>query len=413
MELSTGPDTDGLTTHRTSTRTGMIADRPLLTDEMLQRFQQRSPEYDRENRFFSEDFEELRDAGYLTMAVPRELGGRGYTMAEVCREQRRLGYYAPSDALAINMHIYWTGVAADLWRRGDRSLEWLLQEAANGAVFAAGHAEAGNDVPLLLSTTRAERVDGGYRFYGHKMFGSLTPVWTMLGLHGLDTSDPAAPKVVHAFMPRDTEGYSVKETWDVMGMRATKSDDTVLDGAFVPDRYIARVVPAGAAGLDAFVLSTFAWALLGFGNIYFGMAQRARDLIVESVRKKTSMALSRPMAYHAGVQHGIAEIVLDLESIEPHLDRVAQDWSAGVDHGVAWVIKIVAAKYHAVEGAWRVVDRAFDLAGGLGIFRKAPFEQLLRDARLGRIHPANSMLTHELCAKLTLGISPDETPRWG
>jgi len=36
-----------------------------------------------------------------------------------------------------------------------------------------------------------------------------------------------------------------------------------------------------------------------------------------------------------------------------------------------------------------------------------------RDARLGRIHPANSMLTHELAAKLTLGINPDETPRWG
>jgi alkylation response protein AidB-like acyl-CoA dehydrogenase len=52
-------------------------------------------------------------------------------------------------------------------------------------------------------------------------------------------------------------------------------------------------------------------------------------------------------------------------------------------------------------------------AGGFGIFRKGPFEQLFRDARLGRIHPANSMLTHELCAKLTLGIDPDEQPRWG
>ena len=37
----------------------------------------------------------------------------------------------------------------------------------------------------------AERVDGGYRFTGHKSFGSLTPVWTRLGLHGMDTSDPS------------------------------------------------------------------------------------------------------------------------------------------------------------------------------------------------------------------------------
>ena len=385
----------------------------VLTPAMLQRFQQRAPQYDRENRFFDEDFEELRAAGYLTIAVPRELGGRGFTLADVCREQRRLGYHAPATALAVNMHLYWTGLVADLWRAGDRSLEWILTEAAKGAVFAAGHAESGNDIPVLLSTTKAEKVAGGYRFTGHKSFGSLSPVWTYLGVHGMDTSDPAAPKIVHAFMPRDTPGYAIRETWDVLGMRATRSDDTILDGAFVPDRYIARVVPAGAGGLDAFVLGVFAWALMGFGNIYCGLARRALDLTVETVKKKGSLGLSRSMAYHAEVQHGVAEMVLELERIEPQLNEVARDYAAGLPLGAGWVIKLVAAKHNAVEGAWRVVDRALDLAGGFGIFRQGPFEQLFRDARLGRIHPANSALTHELCAKLTLGINPDETPRWG
>jgi alkylation response protein AidB-like acyl-CoA dehydrogenase len=385
----------------------------ILSEELLARCRERAPMYDRENRFFDEDFAELRDAGYLTIAVPRELGGLGYTLADVCRQQRRLAYHAPSTALALNMHLYWTGLVADVWRGGDRSIEWLLREAKNGAVFAAGHAERGNDIPVLLSTTRAERVEGGYRFTGHKAFGSLTPVWTYLGIHGLDTSDPQHPKVVHAFMPRDTPGYTIEKTWDTLGMRATRSDDTVLDGVFVPDRQIARVVPAGAAGVDQFVLGVFAWALMGFGNIYYAMARRAVDLIVESVKTKTSLGLSRSMAYHPEVQHGIAEMVVELESIGPHLDQVAREWSEGVDHGAGWIVKIVAAKYHAVEGAWRVIDRAFDLAGGFGIFRRGPFEQLFRDARLGRIHPANSMLTHELVGKLTLGINPDEQPRWG
>jgi alkylation response protein AidB-like acyl-CoA dehydrogenase len=384
-----------------------------LSDEMLKRFQQRAPGYDRENRFFFEDFEELRDAGYLRMCVPQELGGLGYTMAEAMREQRRLGYHAAPTALAINMHLYWTGLVADLWRAGDQSLEWLLREAAEGAVFAAGHAESGNDIPVLLSTTKAERVEGGYRFTGRKSFGSLTPVWSYLGIHGMDMSDPAAPKIVHAFMPRDSSGYSVKETWDTLGMRATRSDDTVLDGAFVPDRYIARVVPAGAAGLDAFVLGVFAWALVGFGNVYSGMARRALDLAVDLVKQRTSLGVSRSMAYHAGMQHAIGEMVLEIEGIDPHLESVAQEWSDGVQYGAAWVIKVVAAKHHAVESAWKIVDRSLDVAGGFGIFRKGPFEQLFRDARLGRLHPANSMLSHELAAKLTLGISPDETPRWG
>ena len=390
-----------------------MTEQSVLSEAILARCGERAATYDRDNRFFSEDFEELREARYLLLAVPKELGGFGMSLARVSQEQRRLAYHAPATALGVNMHLYWTGVAADLWRAGDKSLEWLLTEAAAGEVFAAGHAESGNDMPLLLSTTKAERVDGGYRFTGRKSFGSLTPVWTSLGIHGMDSSDPAAPKIVHAFMPRDTKGYSIKETWDVLGMRATRSDDTVLEGAFVPDKYIARVVPAGAAGIDHFVLGIFAWALLVFGNIYYSLAQRALDWTIDNIKKKTSLALSRSMAYHAEVQHAVAEMVIEMESIGPHLDKVAQDWSDGVDYGHGWGAKIVAAKYRAVEGAWKVVDTAMELAGGFGIFKVAGLERLFRDARLGRIHPANTFLTHEFVAKTALGINPDEQPRWG
>lgn len=386
---------------------------PFLPDDVLSQCASRAAEYDRDARFFTEDFAALREAGYMTMAVPQELGGAGLTLAEAVREQRRLGYHAAPTALAMNMHLYWVGIAADLWRHGDTSLEWLLKAAMEGGVFAAGHAESGNDIPVLLSTTKAERVPGGYRFTGRKSFGSLSPVWTHLGIHGMDTSDPNAPKVVHAFMPRDTQGYRIEETWDVLGMRATRSEDTILEGAFVPDRYIARVVAPGAAGVDLFVLGIFAWALLGFGNIYYGLARRALDMSLEAVKTRRSIALSRPMAYHPEVQHRVAQMGVELESIEPHLERIAEDWSNGVDHQAMWPAKIVAAKYRAVEGAWRVVDLALELSGGFGIFRRSGLERIFRDARLGRFHPANSMLTHELVGKSLLGISPDETPRWG
>jgi alkylation response protein AidB-like acyl-CoA dehydrogenase len=385
----------------------------VLNEDMLARFAARAADYDKENRFFAEDFEELRAAKYLLLPVPTDFGGSGLTLAEVCREQRRLAYHAPATALAVNMHLYWLGVAADLWRSGDASLEWILREAAAGEIFAAGHAESGNDIPVLLSTSKAERIEGGYRFTGRKHFGSLTPVWTRFGLHAMDTSDPSQPRVVHAFMPRNTAGYTIKETWDVLGMRATRSDDTVLENAFVPDRYIARIVPAGGAGIDPFILGVFAWALMGFGNIYYGLAKRALDQSVASAKTKGSLALSRPMKCHPEVQHAIAEMVIELESIGPHLEKVAEDWSNGVDYGAQWPSKIFAAKYRAVEGSWRVVDLGLDITGGTGIFRSAGYERLIRDARLGRIHPANSFLTHEVVGKTALGISLDEQPRWG
>ena len=382
-----------------------------LSDDMLARFHDRAPAYDRENRFFDEDFEELRQAGYFKINVPQDLGGDGLSLAQVVQEQRRLAYYAPATALAVNMHLYWVGVAADMRRFGDTSCEWMLREAADGEVFAAGHAETGNDLPVLLSTSKAEKVDGGYRISGHKMFSSLSPVWTRLGVHAMDTSDPSAPKTVHAFVPRGTPGYTVKETWDTLGMRPTRSDDTILDGVFVPDRYIGHVVQAGA--IDPFVGAVFANALLNFGGIYFAIAERARDLAITSARKRTSLGLSRSMAYHPEIQHLFSEMQLIIEAISPQLERISQDWTNGVDHGAAWPMKIVATKYNCVEGAKKVVDLALTSSGGAGMFKVSELERLYRDVRAGGFHPANTMLTHEIVGKTTLGIGLDEMPRWG
>jgi alkylation response protein AidB-like acyl-CoA dehydrogenase len=387
--------------------------RPVLTDDLIVRFGERAATYDRENRFFQEDFDELREAGYLKLAVPREFGGEGMSLAEICQQQFRLAYRAPASALATNMHFYWTGLAADLYRSGDTSLQWMLEEAARGEVFAAGHGESGNDLPILYSTAKAERVDGGYRFYGRKIFGSLTPVWTRLGIHAMDRSDPGNPKVVHAFLPRNAEGYRIEETWDTLGMRATRSDDTVLEGAFVPDRYIARVLPPDFAGADLFVLSIFGWAEPTFGSIYLGLARRALDLTLQSVKKKTSIAgLTRSMAYHPEVQHSVAEMVLLLDGAQSHVERIAQEWSDGVNHGPWWPAKLVSAKYHAVEAAKRVVDLALDVSGGTGMFKRSELERLYRDVRAGGFHPANAHLVHEIVGKTALGVL-GEQPRWG
>src|ERR1700752_4691494 len=89
------------------TRAGFRPVQPILTEEKLARFAARAAAYDRENRFFQEDFDELRAAKYLLLPVPVKVGGEGMTLAEVCPEQRRLACCAPATALALNMHFYW------------------------------------------------------------------------------------------------------------------------------------------------------------------------------------------------------------------------------------------------------------------------------------------------------------------
>ena len=387
-----------------------------LTEEMLLRFQERAPGYDQQNRFFTEDFEELRASGYLNMAIPRELGGLGMTLAEVSREQRRLGYYAPADALAVNMHLYWTGLAADLWRAGDKSLDGYCGRRRRPApCWPRGTPSRGTTFPCSCSTTRAEYVEGGYRFYGRKRFGSLTPVWTLLGIHGIDTSDPAHPMIVHGFLPRDGEGFKVVETWDTLGMpghperrhraRRVRSCPTgTSPGAFRRRRggrgcvrpgrlrvgtdrlweHLLRAGPPGAGSHGGHgEAEEVHWPLPPDGLPRGGAARRGRDGARDGGDRATPGCRCAGVVRWRGPRAGLGR----------------QDRRGEVPRGGG----VVAGRgSHALE-----------LAGGFGIFRQGPFERLFRDARLGRIHPANSMLTHELAAKLTLGINPDEAPRWG
>jgi alkylation response protein AidB-like acyl-CoA dehydrogenase len=384
----------------------------LLTAEMLARFDERAPQYDRENRFCTEDFEELKASGYLSCALPVEYGGAGLGLHGYTQLARRLGYVAPATALAVNMHVYWTGLAADLLKAGDDSCRFILERAADGAIFAAIHGEAGNDMPLLLSSTSATRAPGCWEISGHKIFGSLTPVWDYGGFHAMDASDPEHPQIVHGFLPRETPGIQIVETWDTLGMRATQSQDTVLDKAFCPDELCPVVCPAGFAGAGPFHVGIFAWALTGFAAVYHGAGRRAMDLTLAKMPTRTSVALRRSMAHHPEVQHHVAKMRMAHDAAEALLDRTAADWEAGVQHE-DWPVRLVATRQVVINAAYDIVDRAMDLSGGAGAFRANRLEQLFRDIRMGRFHPGNRLLAPELIGKLCLGVDPDDPQRWG
>jgi alkylation response protein AidB-like acyl-CoA dehydrogenase len=384
---------------------------PELPTDMLERFRLRAGDHDRTNTYFHDDLQELRDAGYLAAAVPTELDGWGLDLAQLARSQRRLARYAPATALALSMHSYWIGMANELQLWGDHSLRWIQEAAADGEVFAAGHAEAGNDIPVLLSTCQAEKVDGGYRLTGRKQFGSNGPAWSWLGAHAIDVDAPGGPQIVHAFVSRSSPGVSIVETWDTLGMRATQSHDTVLDGVFVPDARIGRVVPAGD-GTDLFIIAMAMWPLSLIAAVYLGIAERALELAVEGAHHKKSIAIERgALAYNPMIQHQVAEMYLELDAANATFERFIDEWVAGVDHGEGWVPRVYAMKWRAVEAAKHVVDKALDVAGGGAMFRGNELERLYRDVRAGGFHPGNDALAHELVGKAVLGILTEQ-PRW-
>ncbi|KQP01716.1 acyl-CoA dehydrogenase [Leifsonia sp. Leaf264] len=380
------------------------SDSPLLDDALLERIRARAAGYDRDNAFFTEDFDELVAIGYLRALVPVEFGGLGLTLEQVALEQVRLGSAAPATALAVNMHLVWTGVAKVLHDRGDSSLDFLLSEAGAGEVFGFGISEAGNDLVLFGSTTdAAPEPDGGYTFTGTKVFTSLSPAWTRLGTMGLDTTSPDAPKIVYGFVDRADPGVTRKDDWDTLGMRASQSQSTVLAGAHSPaDRIIRRLDPG--PNPDPLVFAIFSNFEILLAAVYTGVGQRALELAVAAAHRRTSLkADGRSYAQDPDIRWRIADAAIAQDGIRPQLVALARDVDEQVDHGAQWFPKLVGLKIRATENARHVVDQAVRVSGGSSYFAGSELGRLYRDVLAGIFHPSDAESAHSTVANAWLG----------
>ncbi|CAN7381783.1 acyl-CoA dehydrogenase family protein [Arthrobacter sp. LjRoot14] len=382
----------------------------ILTEPLLDRIRGRAARYDRENRFFTEDLEELAAAGYLKIFVPAADGGLGLGLAAAAQLQRRLATAAPATALAINMHLVWTGVAHVLAARGDSSLDFVLREASQGEIFAFGNSEAGNDSVLFDSRTRATpHPDGSYSFTGRKIFTSLSPAWTRLGIFGKDASArDGEGELVHGFLSRESDGYDILEDWDTLGMRASQSNTTVLDGALVPADRIFRKLPMGP-NADPLIFAIFACFETLLAAVYTGLGERALALGVEAVKRRTSFKNDgRTYAQDPDIRWKVAEAAMAMDALYPQLAELSRDVDGLVDHGSQWFPRLVGLKVRATETARTVVDLAIRVSGGSSYFRGSELERLYRDVLAGMFHPSDDESAHNTVANAWLG--PLATP---
>ena len=376
----------------------------LLHDDLLERIRTRASGYDRDNAFFDDDLAELADAGYLRGLVPEDFGGLGWSLADAVRGQLRLAGAAPATALAVNMHLVWTGVAKVLRDRGDDSLEFVMREAGDGEVFGFGISEAGNDLMLFGSRSTAEpQADGGYRYTGRKIFTSLSPAWTRLGTMGLDTESADAPKLVYGFIDREDPDVRTLDDWDTMGMRASQSRTTVLDGAYAAsDRIVRRLEPGPNS--DPFIFAIFANFELLLSSVYAGIGARALDLAVAAARRRTSMKNDgRPLSQDPDIRWRVADAAIAQDALLPQLVALARDVDDQVDHGPLWYPKLSGMKVRATETAKQVVDQAVRVGGGSTYFAGSELGRLYRDVLAGIFHPSDDESAHSTVANAWLG----------
>ncbi|PQZ93921.1 acyl-CoA dehydrogenase [Arthrobacter sp. MYb227] len=375
----------------------------VLTTELLERIRSRAAAYDEENIFCTEDFEELKAAGYLRAMLPVQRGGFGWGLEQLTAAQRLLGSHAPATALAVNMHHVWVGVATLLAARGDTRLNMVLDWVQAGEVMAFGVSESGNDEVLFDSTTTAVPAgDGSYAFTGVKIFTSLSPVWTKLGVFGKDTSG-TQDRLVHGFLDRESEGIEIPNNWNTLGMRATQSNTTILKDARVPAEQIHSFLPVGP-NADLLVFGIFASFLSLTASVYVGVAERGMQLAAANpARRKSLKHDGRSYDQDPDIRAQVAGAGMKVLQLDAMLRITTRDLDELVDHGASLFPRLVTLRTQAGDTARECIDIAARVSGGGQYFRGSELERLYRDVLASLYHPSNAESARSTVANWLLG----------
>ena len=355
---------------------------------------ERAEEHDREGSFPHEGIGHVHEAGLLTATVAPQYGGPGGGLAEVVEILRVLGSADPSVALVTAMTLFTHAAQGAAVRSGrtnwpERHYRRLLEDAAAGPTLVNSlrvEPELGTPARGGLPATVARRdpETGDWLLTGHKIFstGAVGLRWLAVWARTDESSPRVGSFLVRAEEPGRAPGLRIEPTWDHLGLRASRSDDVLLEDVRVPGDATSGLVDPGTpdprrdAGLVA-------WNNLGLAALYLGVAQAARDWLVGFLNERTPTALGRPLATVPRFQTEVGEIEARLVTAADLLGALALRFDAGDAEAARHT---PAAKLVATRAAIDAVQRAVALIGNNALTRHNPLERHLRDVLCARVH---------------------------
>lgn len=360
-----------------------------LKEELLLKFRERAPKYDKENTFSYEDYEDLKKAGYLSAQVPKEYGGAGLSLKEIAHEQTRLAMYAPGTALGINMHQIIVGLANYMVRKGNDKGFQILKDAAAGKLLSFGISEPANDRVLFGSITdAAKQEDGSYIFNGPKVFISMSGEADKFVIYGNDSADEENPKSVFAYVDNNEDTVIIDRNWDTLGMRATQSYNLELkDLKASKDEILTVINPMEVS--DPVLLGIFANFEILLAATYHGIGKRALEVGIKTVKKRKSIANNTTYSNDPLIRERVAKAALMLNTIQPQIDRIADDFINDVDYGKWLLPSLSAIKNYATETSYKVVEEMVRASGGSSYSNNKELSRLYRDVLAGLFQPSD------------------------
>lgn len=347
--------------------------------------------HDAEGTFVIESLEVLRAAGLLAIAVPTELGGAGATIRQVAAVQRALAHHCGSTALATSMHQHVVAFTGWRHRRGLPGAEATLRRVAEEGIVLVSTGGADFTHPRGSAT----KVDGGYRVSGRKVFASQSSHGTVLSTMFAFDDPEQGLRVLNMAVPVASEGVTVLDNWDTLGMRGTASNDIVLEDVFVPDERVLANRPHGVVDPPLQVILSIAIPIIS--AVYLGVAESAFDAARAAVASRADDPIVQRQVGLMATRLRVAAWALD-----GALDAVGDDPEPSMET----VAAVMAAKREIALAGVEVCDIAMEVAGGAAFFKGSVIERAYRDIRAAKFHPLTPELSLLQAGQLALEAFP-------
>ena len=333
----------------------------------------------------------LFELGLMSIEIAEEMGGAGGSFFDAVLAIEAISTVDPAVAVLVDVHNTLVVNALRRWGSEAQRQRWL-PKLATGTVGAYALSEAGSGSDAFALQTRAEKIPGGFRLNGRKLWISNAREAGLFVVFA--TLDPAAGyRGITAFMvEKDTAGFTVGRKEDKLGIRASSTCELMFDGCEVGEENLLGEPGKGYK----IAIETLNEGRIGIGAQMLGLAEGAWGHAARYAKERRQFG--KPIAEFQAVQFALAEMATEIEAAKLMVYNAARM----KDAGQPYVREAAMAKLFASQVAERVASQCVEVFGGNGFVRDYPAEKYYRDAKVGKIYEGTSNMQLATIAKQVL-----------
>ncbi|QKT08799.1 acyl-CoA/acyl-ACP dehydrogenase [Gordonia sp. X0973] len=352
---------------------------------------------DRNHKYPWEFVKAFAAGGWLGAMIPEEYGGLGLGLQEcgVMMEEIAASGAGMSGGSAIHFYVF---PPAPIIKYGSEEMKkkYLPQIASGEMLLAFGITEPTAGVDTSRIKTKAEKVDGGWKINGQKVFiTNAQNAHRILLLARTSPRDPEHPlrgmTIFCAEMNRDN--VTVREI-DKMGRAAIDTNELFIDDLFVADEDVVGEVGRGFN----YIIDGLNPERIVVGLEGVGIARAALEIAAEYAKNR--VVFDRPIGQNQAVAHPLADSWIRIQAAR----QVAMNAARLFDEDKPCGPEAAAAKYLGAEAGFETANRGFSTLGGYAYAKEYHIERLLREVRLLPNAPFSQEMVRNFISQQVLGL---------